>query len=73
MGRRGWPIRSRSDYNGFNALVTVGTQHLPSCGQPFVLNQGMQVVAEIRNGETTVMEYLSSPVAVTLIQAGRER
>jgi hypothetical protein len=35
----------------------------------------MQVLAEIGQGETTVMEYLLSPVAVavTLMQAGRER
>jgi HlyD family secretion protein len=73
VGRRGWPIRIRNDDNGCNALVTVARQHLQSCGQPFVLNQGMKVVAEIRQGETTVMEYLFSPVAVSLIQAGRAR
>lgn len=73
MGRRGWPVRIRSDDNCFNQVVTVVRQHLQSCGQPFVLNPGMQVVAEIRQGERTVMEYLLSPVAVTVMQAGRER
>lgn len=73
MGHREWPIRIHSDDNGFNPVVTVERLHLQSCGQPFVLNPGMQVVAEIRQGERTVMEYLLSPVAVTVMQAGRER
>jgi hemolysin D len=58
---------------GFKAVVALDTQQLQSRGQPFVLNPGMQVVAEIRQGERTVMEYLLSPVAVTVMQAGRER
>ena len=58
---------------GFKAVVALDTQQLKSRGQPFVLNPGMQVVAEIRQGERTVMEYLLSPVAVTVMQAGRER
>lgn len=53
--------------------MALDTQHLQSRGQPFVLNPGMQVVAEIRQGERTVMEYLLSPVAVTVMSAGRER
>jgi hemolysin D len=56
---------------GFKAVVALDTQQLQSRGQPFVLNPGMQVVAEIRQGERTVMEYLLSPV--TVMQAGRER
>jgi HlyD family secretion protein len=58
---------------GFKAVVALDTQQLQSRGQPFVLNPGMQVVAEIRQGERTVMEYLLSPVAVTVMSAGRER
>jgi hemolysin D len=58
---------------GFKAVVALDTQQLRSRGQPFVLNPGMQVVAEIRQGERTVMEHLLSPVAVTVMQAGRER
>ncbi len=58
---------------GFKAVVALDTQQLKSRGQPFALNPGMQVVAEIRQGERTVMEYLLSPVAVTVLQAGRER
>lgn len=58
---------------GFKAMVALDTQQLQSRGQPFALNPGMQVVAEIRQGERTVVEYLLSPVAVTVMQAGRER
>ncbi len=58
---------------GFKALVSLNSQQLTVRGQPFVLNPGMQVVAEIRQGERTVMEYLLSPVTATVVQAGRER
>jgi HlyD family secretion protein len=58
---------------GFKAIVTLDSQQLTVRGQPFVLNPGMQVVAEIRQGERTVMEYLLSPVTATVMQAGRER
>ncbi len=58
---------------GFKAIVALNTQQLTARGQPFVLNPGMHVVAEIRQGERTVMEYLLSPVTATVTQAGRER
>lgn len=58
---------------GFKALVALDTQQLQSRGQPFMLNPGMQVVAEIRRGERSVMEYLLSPVASTMAEAARER
>jgi HlyD family secretion protein len=58
---------------GFKALIALNTQQLTARGQPFVLHPGMQVVAEIRQGERTVMEYLLSPVTATVMQAGRER
>ena len=58
---------------GFKAIVALNSQQLTARGQPFVLNSGMQVTAEIRQGERTVIEYLLNPVAVTLMQAGRER
>jgi HlyD family secretion protein len=58
---------------GFKAMVSLNSQQLTVRGQPFVLNPGMQVVAEIRQGERTVMEYLLSPVTATVVQAGRER
>jgi len=34
---------------------------------------GMQVVAEVRLGERTVLEYLLSPVQKAVKEAGRER
>ncbi len=58
---------------GFKAIVALNTQQLTARGQPFVLNPGMQVIAEIRQGERTVMDYLLSPVTATVTQAGRER
>ena len=58
---------------GFKAVVALDTQQLRSRGQPFVLNPGMQVVAEIRQGERTVMEYLLSPVQRLAQESGRER
>ena len=58
---------------GFKAIVALNAQQLTARGQPFVLNSGMQVVAEIQQGERTVMEYLLSPVTATVMQAGRER
>lgn len=58
---------------GFKAVVALDTQQLQSRGQPFVLNPGMQVVAEIRQGERTVMEYLLSPVQRLAQESGRER
>jgi hemolysin D len=58
---------------GFKAIVALNSQQLTARGQPFVLNPGMQVIAEIRQGERTVMEYLLSPVTATVTQAGRER
>ena len=58
---------------GFKAVVALDTQQLQSRGQPFALNPGMQVVAEIRQGERTVMEYLLSPVQRLAQESGRER
>lgn len=58
---------------GFKALIALDSQQLHARGHPFVLSPGMQVVAEIRQGERTVMEYLLSPVATTVMSAGRER
>ena len=41
-------------------------------GRQYNLNAGMLVSAEIHLGERTVLEYLTSPVAKTLHEAGRE-
>ncbi len=62
---------------GYKALVKLGTQFLESSdGQRshrFALEAGMQTIAEIHQGERTVMEYLLSPVSRTFMEAGRER
>jgi hypothetical protein len=39
----------------------------------FKLLPGMQVIAEVRLGERTVLEYLLSPVQKAIKEAGRER
>jgi HlyD family secretion protein len=58
---------------GFKALIALENHQLKAGGTPLVLSPGMQIVAEIRQGERTVMEYLLSPVTATMMQAGRER
>ncbi len=55
----------------FKALVALQTQRLGMDG--LGLGAGMQVSAEIRQGERTVMEYLLSPVQRVKSEAGRER
>lgn len=58
---------------GFRALVALNTSYLEARGERFGLNPGMQVSAEINLGTQTVMQYLLSPVAKTVSEAGRER
>lgn len=57
----------------YKALVTLKSQVLESQGRILKLVSGMQVVAEINEGQRTVMEYLLSPVQKTLHESGRER
>jgi HlyD family secretion protein len=42
-------------------------------GERLALTPGMQVMAEIRQGKRTVLEYLLSPVHRAVQEAGRER
>jgi hemolysin D len=59
---------------GYKALVGLQGQSLVIEGMaPLRLESGMQVVAEIHQGQRTVMEYLLSPVRRTMQEAGRER
>lgn len=62
---------------GYKAIVRLHSQKLrPGNEQPgrsYSLEAGMQVTAEIHQGDRTVMEYLLSPVRTTLQEAGRER
>ncbi len=68
---------ARQDPNAtasYKARVRLNIQRLrDASGATYGLSAGMRVVAEIRYGERTVMEYLLSPVQRTVHDAGRER
>ena len=57
----------------YKAMVTLNTQYVESDGKRHRLSPGMQVSAEIKQGERTVMEYLLSPVQKGFHESGRER
>jgi HlyD family secretion protein len=57
----------------YKALVHLQEQKLGNRGIDLALAPGMQVIAEIRKGERTVMQYLLSPVEKTVSEAARER
>ena len=58
---------------GFKALVSLDRQTLTSAGESLTLVAGMQVIAEIREGRRTVLQYLLSPIKGALHDGGRER
>lgn len=57
----------------FKALVRLKDQHLKVGQVDLPLAAGMQLSAEIIQGERTVLEYLLSPVQRVTSEAGRER
>ena len=58
----------------YRALVKLARQALhPALGDPLKLAPGMLVVAEIHQGERSVLEYLLSPVHKVGVEAARER
>jgi len=57
----------------YKAVVKLDRQQLMQGASPLTISAGMQVVAEIKQGERTVMEYLLSPVQKVMGEAGRER
>lgn len=57
----------------YKALIKLSSQTLNTDGIPMRLSSGMQVVAEIQQGQRTIMEYLLSPVQKAWQEAGRER
>ena len=57
----------------YKAMVTLNTQYVESDGKRHRLSPGMQVSAEIKQGERTVLEYLLSPVQKAFHESGRER
>jgi hemolysin D len=58
---------------GFKALVSLDRQALTTAGESLTLVAGMQVIAEIREGRRTVLQYLLSPIQGALHDGGRER
>jgi hemolysin D len=67
------PTAPNDATGGFKALVGLDRQTLSAAGQSLNLVAGMQVIAEIREGRRTVLEYLLSPIQGALHDGGRER
>lgn len=57
----------------YKALISLSSQEISAEGEKFKIVPGMQVIAEINQGQRSVMEYLLSPVRKTLHDSGRER
>ncbi len=57
----------------YKALVRLHTQQLETDGKHLRLSPGMQVIAEVHQGQRSVMEYLLSPLLKAWHEAGRER
>ncbi|MEO8343703.1 MAG: HlyD family type I secretion periplasmic adaptor subunit [Gallionella sp.] len=57
----------------YKAIISLSSQVLESEGKQLKLVPGMQVIAEINQGNRTVMQYLLSPVRKTLAESGHER
>ena len=72
-GRIGSNAGTNESASPFKARIQLRTQRLPWQGAWLPVVAGMQVQAEIRQGERTVMEYLLSPVRRVVSEAGGER
>jgi HlyD family secretion protein len=59
--------------SAYRARVSLAAQALQFDGVPLPLTSGMQVMAEIRLGERTLLEYLLAPVRRAWHDAARER
>jgi HlyD family secretion protein len=57
----------------YRTIVQLDKQHLTIEQEKLLLTPGMQVAAEIKLADQTVMEYLLSPVTKAFHEAGRER
>jgi hemolysin D len=64
---------SNASSGGFKALVSLDRQTLRAGDESLRLVAGMQVVAEVREGRRTVLEYLLSPIKGALHDSARER
>ncbi|MES2356089.1 MAG: HlyD family type I secretion periplasmic adaptor subunit [Pseudomonadota bacterium] len=65
--------KEEQQHSTYKALVSLKNQSLEAQGEKLKLVPGMQIIAEIHQGNRTVMEYLLSPVRKTLHDGGRER
>jgi HlyD family secretion protein len=65
--------KAAAKQDGYRTLVKLKSQQLTKDGKPFDLKPGMQVVAEIKLGKQTVLQYLLSPVQKTLHESIREK
>jgi HlyD family secretion protein len=72
-GRSNDANTSAESVAGFKALVSLDRQTLTAAGESLNLVAGMQVIAEIREGRRTVLQYLLSPIQGALHDGGRER
>lgn len=68
-GVRGSGDSSQSSYK---AIISLNNQFIESGGRKLNLVSGMQVVAEIKLGKRTIMQYLLSPVRKTILDSGHE-
>ncbi|NIR62039.1 MAG: HlyD family type I secretion periplasmic adaptor subunit [Gammaproteobacteria bacterium] len=57
----------------YRTLLTLERQYLEQAGRRFGLRPGMHVAAEIKLGDRTVLEYLTSPIRKAVSEAGTER
>ena len=57
----------------YRALVDLDAPFLEMDGQRYALAAGMQVSAEVKLGDRSVLEYLLSPIQKAFHEAGRER
>jgi hemolysin D len=58
---------------GYKALIELDRQTLTRGNLQLKLLAGMQVIAEVKEGRRSVLEYLLSPVQKTIQESGRER
>ncbi len=59
--------------SAYQVILTPAKQELEKDGERLQLRPGMAVIAEIKLGERSVIEYLLSPIRRTLDYAGKER
>jgi len=57
----------------YAARIKLNKRHLIINGRRQDIGPGLQVQAEIKTGERRIIEYLLSPIAKTIDEAGRER